>query len=158
MCLSWCFQIPFGTSRYWIESSICDKPKHQKLVLIITFFLRVQKWLHVIVTYKTVMCVEVESKGSQSICPMPFYLFVGSDTNSRMLPLCNLMACLFFPRWESVSLLCTETLLFNRRYTLRTKKNLRAPSLVSQVVTNVSIWKDQSAPRRTTTGILGSGW
>ena len=28
--LSWSFQIPFGPSRYWIESSICDNLKHQK--------------------------------------------------------------------------------------------------------------------------------
>ena len=37
ICLSWCFQIPFGPSRYWIESFICDNLKHQ-----IRFFLWVQ--------------------------------------------------------------------------------------------------------------------
>ena len=37
--LLWCFQIPFGPSRYWIELSICDNLKHQKRCSEVLFFL-----------------------------------------------------------------------------------------------------------------------
>ena len=37
--LSWTFQVLFGTSRYSIESSICDNLKHQKRCLEVLFFL-----------------------------------------------------------------------------------------------------------------------
>ena len=42
------------------------------------------------------VCLQVngESKGSQSICPMPFYLFVKLDMKNCMLPVCDLMDCL----------------------------------------------------------------
>ena len=39
ICISWSFQIPFGPSRYRIESSICDNLKHQKRCLEVLFFL-----------------------------------------------------------------------------------------------------------------------
>ena len=39
ICLSWCFQIPFGPSRYWIESSICDNLKYQKRCSEVLFLL-----------------------------------------------------------------------------------------------------------------------
>ena len=39
MCLLWSFQIPFGPSRYWIESSICDNLQHQKRCLEVLIFL-----------------------------------------------------------------------------------------------------------------------
>ena len=44
ICQLWSFemiQTPFGTSRYWIEFSICDNLKHQKRCLDVLFFLRV---------------------------------------------------------------------------------------------------------------------
>ena len=37
--ISWSFQVLFGPSRYWIESSICDNLKHQKRCFDILFFL-----------------------------------------------------------------------------------------------------------------------
>ena len=37
--LSWSFQVLFGPSKYWIESSICDKLKHQKRCSEVLFFL-----------------------------------------------------------------------------------------------------------------------
>ena len=39
--LSWSFQVLFGPSRHWMESSICDNLKHRKRWLEVPFFLRV---------------------------------------------------------------------------------------------------------------------